>query len=152
LEAQKKFTRLLHREIFLHPGTPISTRARRGPGVGGGAQVDAEVIHTAKLRPSTVNRPYRDDKTIRRFWAKACAAAGVKYRFPRQLRHTYASWMLMGGEDVVWLSRQMGHKDVSVTMQRYVKFIRGQNPDAGMKAHAAWLASQKQAAGDEPRR
>jgi integrase len=142
LEAQKKFTRLLHREIFLHPGTPIHWRARHGKGAMGGAIQNAEVVDSGRLRPASVNKAYRNDKTIRRFWAKACAAAGVKYRYPRQLRHTYASWMLMGGEDIVWLSRQMGHRDVSVTMQRYVKFIPGQHQNAGMKAHAAWLASQ----------
>jgi integrase len=138
LKRQKPITRLLHKEIFLHPGTPISFRARRGVGCGGGAELAAEVIHTGRLRPTTMNKPYGSDKPIRTFWRAACEAAGVKYRFPRQLRHTYASWMLRAREDAGWVSKQMGHRDVAVTLQKYVKFIPGMNEGAGSKAAAAW--------------
>jgi integrase len=116
LQRQKPLTRMLHREIFLNPGT-----------------LDA----FGGLKPSTVNRPWNHDKAVRRRWKAACAAAGVRYRPPKQLRHTYASWMLMAGEVPMWVSRQMGHKDLGVTLRVYTRFISDMAPDAGMKAWSA---------------
>jgi integrase len=116
LQAQKPHTRLLHREIFLDPGT----RPRGND--------------KAHRRPP---QPWANDKQIRVRWAAALAAAGVRYRFPRQLRHTYASWMLMAREDPLWIARQMGHKDVSITLKVYAKYIPSMNPDAGMGAYRA---------------
>ncbi len=105
LQRQKPLTRLLHREIFLNPGTGIA---------------------------------WGHDKPIRNRWRAALAAAGVRYRFPRQLRHTYASWMLMAREDPMWIARQMGHRDVSITLKVYAKYIPAMNPDAGMAACRSW--------------
>jgi hypothetical protein len=104
--------------------------------------LNTEVIHTGQLRPSTVNKPYASDKPIRTFWAAACSAAGVKYRFPRQLRHTYASWMLKAGEDPSWVSRRMGHKNLAVTLEKYARDIPSMNQGAGMKAAQAFRDSQ----------
>jgi len=74
------------------------------------------------------------DKQIRVHWQEALRLAGVRYRFPRQLRHTYASWMLGAGESPMWVSNQMGHEDVSVTLKHYARFVPADNPNAGMKA------------------
>jgi integrase len=112
LQRQKPLTRLLHREVFLNPGAALARgRATRAAGL-----------------------PWNHDKPLRNRWQSACAAAGVRYRFPRQLRHTYASWMLNGGESPLWVSRQMGHADLGITLRVYAKFIADMAPDAGMKA------------------
>jgi integrase len=123
LQRQKAFTRLLHREVFLDPGT----RPRGND--------------KAKHRPP---QAWANDKQIRVRWTEALKAAEVRYRFPRQLRHTYATWMLMAREDPLWVSRQMGHKDVSVTLRIYVKYIPSMNPDAGMGAWRAITAAKPQ--------
>jgi integrase len=67
----------------------------------------------------------------------------VRYRFPRQLRHTYASWMLTFREDPLWIAKQMGHADVSETFKTYAKYIPSLNPDAGMGAYAMIVGSKK---------
>jgi integrase len=64
------------------------------------------------------------DKCIRQaMWAPALRRAGVRYRKPYQTRHTYASMMLMAGEHVMWVAKQMGHTDWSLTAKRYSRWI-----------------------------
>jgi integrase len=122
LGRQKPFTRMLHAEIFQDPGT----RPR-----GNDKALD---------RPIS---PWANDKQIRVRWREALVAAGVRYRFPRQLRHTYASWMLTFREDPLWIALQMGHADVSETFKTYAKYIPSLNPDAGMGAYAMIVGSKK---------
>jgi integrase len=38
------------------------------------------------------------------------------------MRHTYATLMLMGGEDPLFVSQQMGHKDVATTYRYYARW------------------------------
>lgn len=121
LQRQKAFTRLMHKEVFMDPGT----RPRGND--------------KAKDRPPA---PWGNDKQIRVRWKEACEAAGVRYRPPKQLRHTWATWMLMAREDPLWVSRQMGHRNVSITLNVYVKYIPSMNPDAGMGAWRAITAAK----------
>ena len=50
--------------------------------------------------------------------------AGVKARVLYNLRHTFASQLISKGADIVWVSKMLGHKDVSITLQIYTKFIQ----------------------------
>ena len=136
LQRQKGLTRLLHREIFLNPGAPVRYRTDEGKWTTAPREGLAR-------RESTVNRPWNMDKEIRVWWRRACLAAGVRYRFPRQLRHTYASWMLRFREEPMWISKQMGHASVKETLETYAKYIPSMSPDAGMGAYAAIMASRK---------
>lgn len=82
------------------------------------------------------------DKPIReRLWRPALKKAGVRYRRPYQTRHTYASMLLMAGEHIMWVSRQLGHKDWGFTARVYSRFMPDDMPEAGGKAEAAWSAS-----------
>jgi integrase len=92
------------------------------------------------LRPGT-DEPWGADKPFRLVWTAALAAAGVRYRFPRQLRHTFASWMLGGGENPLWVSQQLGHKNPAITLAVYARFIPGMWPDAGMRAYRGIMSS-----------
>jgi hypothetical protein len=40
------------------------------------------------------------------------------------MRHTYASLALAAGADIYWLSDQMGHKDIRVTLKHSARFQR----------------------------
>lgn len=136
LGRQKALTRLLHREVFLNPGAAVRYRDAEG-------KWHTPTGDDVARKPDTVNQPWRSDKEIRAWWRKACAAAGVRYRFPRQLRHTYASWMLKFREEPLWISQQMGHANVSETLETYAKYIPSMSPDAGMGAYAAIMAAKK---------
>lgn len=76
----------------------------------------------------------RRDLDIREFWKWGLKRAGVRYRNPYQTRHTYASMMLSAGENIAWISRQMGHSSILMTTKAYARYIKDSNPDAGGKA------------------
>ncbi|MEW5833001.1 MAG: tyrosine-type recombinase/integrase [Campylobacterota bacterium] len=37
-------------------------------------------------------------------------------------RHTFATIMISNNEDILWVSKMMGHKDSSITLQKYAKY------------------------------
>lgn len=91
-------------------------------------------------RPSTGERWSGDQALRHRMWIPALKRAGVRYRNPYQTRHTYATMMLMAGEHVMWVAKQMGHSDWGLTAKRYSRWIPSDMPDAGQKAVNAWSA------------
>jgi integrase len=46
-------------------------------------------------------------------------AAGLRQRGPHSLRHTYATLALGAGADVYYVSKQLGHKDINLTVGTY---------------------------------
>ena len=48
---------------------------------------------------------------------------GIKARPLYNIRHTFASQLISKGADIVWVSKMLGHKDVSITLKIYTKFI-----------------------------
>lgn len=91
----------------------------------------AEVFHNPKR-----NRPFDGDQDIRRvYWIPLLEEAGVEYRTPYQTRHTYASMMLMAGENPIWVSQQMGHTDLAMVNTRYGRWISEKDDSSGSKAN-----------------
>lgn len=79
--------------------------------------------------------PWTGDQQLRKtLFRPACIRAKVRYRYPYQLRHTFASMMLSAGEPIPWVAAQMGHSDPTVTMRVYYRFIPDAAPDAGARA------------------
>lgn len=65
-----------------------------------------------------------DRTTVRKALKAACRAAGIDPLSPHALRHTFASILIVGQrEDVVAVSRQLGHKKPSTTLDTYAKFF-----------------------------
>lgn len=90
------------------------------------------------LNPKTL-KPWTGDKQIREsFWRPALERAEVQYRYPYQLRHTYASTMLSAGENPTWLASQMGHKDWSEIRRRYAKWIPDTQHREGTLVESMW--------------
>lgn len=54
-----------------------------------------------------------------------CKKAAIRRRNQYQTRHTYASNMLMGGENPLFVARQLGHKDLHMLLRVYAKWIKG---------------------------
>jgi integrase len=68
--------------------------------------------------------PWEKDAQIRRtLWQPLCMRAGVRYRNPYQVRHTFASAELTQGANPWLLAQQLGHVDVEMVFKIYGKFI-----------------------------
>lgn len=63
------------------------------------------------------------DQMRKTIWVPLCPRAGVEYRNPYQVRHTYASGLLTAGENPWYVAEQLGHADVTMVFQTYGKFI-----------------------------
>lgn len=88
--------------------------------------------------PKTAAR-WGSDQSIRAgSWQRALKKAGVRYRYPYQMRHTFASQALSAGENVMWVARQMGHRDWTITAKKYARWIPSIVPDAGKKLEYVW--------------
>lgn len=55
-------------------------------------------------------------------------AAELDRRGPHQVRHTFASLLLQQGAPITYVSRQLGHKDPSITLSVYAHWL----PDNSM--------------------
>lgn len=87
------------------------------------------------LNPSS-REPWNTDAQIRKtLWQPLCKRAGVDYRNPYQVRHTYASSRLTAGANPWYLAEQLGHETVEMVFRHYGRFIRDdwQKPRAELR-------------------
>ncbi len=81
--------------------------------------------------------PWQSNASFARtYWKPLLLRAKVRYRQPYQLRHTYASTMISSGENIHWVANQLGHRDITMILRTYGKWIPSVDPDAGKKAEA----------------
>lgn len=93
------------------------------------------------MNPRT-GEPWLHDGPIRKTaWRPTLARAGVRYRYPYQTRHTFASTLLSAGENPVWVAKLMGHKDWTMIVKVYGRWIPSVAPDAGQKVAALWAGN-----------
>ncbi len=70
------------------------------------------------------NKPFQRIGSIKTtYWDPLLRRCGIRYRVPYNTRHTFASLMLRGGEDILWVSKMLGHTTVATTMKYYTKFV-----------------------------
>ena len=118
------------REVKLLPAAVAALKAQKTHTFMTGQ----EVFHNPRT-----SAPWEGDGAIRKTaWVYALKKAGVRYRRPYQTRHTYASMMLTAGENPVWVATQMGHRDWSMIIRVYGRWIPEADPNAGSKAAALW--------------
>ena len=97
-----------------------------------------EVFHNPRT-----GEPWLHDGPIRKTaWQPTLTRAGVRYRYPYQTRHTFASTLLSAGENPVWVASMMGHKDWAMIIKVYGRWIPSVSPDAGNKVAALWAADR----------
>ncbi len=82
--------------------------------------------------PNT-NKRWLDAGKIRRAWKVVLESAGVRYRYPYQTRHSYASMLLSNGENIAWIATQLGHINTEMVIRNYGKFIPDHNLTIGYK-------------------
>jgi len=103
------------REVDLNPAALAALEAQKPASLLAGDHI--------WLNPRT-GKAWETDAQIRKtLWVPLCARAGVRYRNPYQVRHTYASAMLTAGTNPWYVAQQLGHVDVQMVFRTYGKFI-----------------------------
>lgn len=64
-------------------------------------------------------KPYYSHDTITVQFKKLLKKRDERYLY--QLRHSFATMMITRGEDILWVSRMLGHKSSDITLKTYAK-------------------------------
>ncbi len=81
---------------------------------------------------SKEGRPIHPPNFMRRVWYPAQGAANVTPRNWHNLRHTFASQLLMAGENPLYVCQQMGHSRVTTTHNHYAHWIQEEKASRGV--------------------
>lgn len=81
-----------------------------------------------------------DERAFRRsFWTPTLKRLGIRYRRPYNMRHTYATIMLMAGMNHAFCAKQLGHS-IEMFQRTYSKWIDGEQNDREMDRLEATLS------------
>jgi integrase len=69
--------------------------------------------------------PYSQRK-VQRLVERVCKGAGLRVRNPHDLRHTYATIMLMAHQSPAYVQKQLGHSSIAITVDLYGHWIPGE--------------------------
>lgn len=61
-------------------------------------------------------------------WGNVQRRAGIRHRRPYQTRHTYACWCLTARGNLAFIAKQMGHKDFTMLVEVYAKWMDDESP------------------------
>jgi len=70
---------------------------------------------------------YSSSKISYTYWKPTLEKLNLPYRKMYLMRHTFISLMISNGEDILWVSKNVGHKDVSITFKEYARYIDDSN-------------------------
>ena len=90
-------------------------------------------------------KPLNDAWFRDRVWRPLLDKAGVRHVRVHDARHTYASLMLRRGVPIVYVSKQLGHSSIAVTVDLYGHFVPGAD-----RHHVEGLADAIETAGMQP--
>ncbi|MDR8049515.1 tyrosine-type recombinase/integrase [Burkholderia cenocepacia] len=89
---------------------------------------------------------WEDERAFRRsFWTPILKRLGIRYRRPYNMRHSYATAMLMAGMTPAFCARQLGHS-VDMFLTTYARWLDGRQDAIEM----ARLEASFNDAGDHP--
>lgn len=107
----------LERQKEQAPRTQLGSLA--GDVMSQAAPKDSQTV----LVDQTHGEPWADDKRFRNpFWVPMLRALGIRYRPPHNMRHTYATMLLMAGATPAYAAKQMGHS-VEMFLNVYSKWL-----------------------------
>lgn len=69
-------------------------------------------------------------------WRSVLSLASLSYRRFYNTRHSFASVMISKGENIMWVSKMLGHKNANITLNTYAKYV-----ESAQSARARFLDS-----------
>jgi integrase len=85
--------------------------------------------------------PWVEERAFRRsYWTPTLKRLGIRYRRPYNMRHTYATMLLMAGLRPAFCAKQLGHS-VEIFLRTYSKWLDGPQNDREMAQLEAALLS-----------
>lgn len=113
------------------PGTP--TRSSRRPDWRRGQRQYAYMSGGQVFLDPRTGTPWTDERAFgNTFWTPLLKLLGVRDRRPYNMRHTYATAMLMAGMTPAFCAKQLGH-GVALFLSTYSKWIDGAQNDVEMQ-------------------
>jgi integrase len=77
-------------------------------------------------------KPWHSEEAFQRvYWSRILKRLGLRYRRPYNMRHSYATSMLMAGMTPAFCAKQLGHT-VEMFLRTYAKWIDGNQNDFEM--------------------
>jgi integrase len=113
---------------ILHPIADDSAEWRPGATAGAGSVLHGLRRLTVRaLEPEAfvfqrAGKPVASME-VHRAWKRVLLAAGVRYRAPEQLRHTFASTMLSRNAPLLYVQQQGGWRSASVLLRTYARWL-----------------------------
>jgi integrase len=84
----------------------------------------------AWLFPGREGYPMLPDHFRCLVWIPPLKRAGLRYRKPHMLRHTFASMLIQAGECLAYVKEQLGHSSITITVDTYARLIPAANKAA----------------------
>ena len=83
--------------------------------------------------PNKVGNPINHNNLVNRYFNPALKATGLpRIRF-HDLRHTYASLLMMQVENIKYIQNQLGHSTPTVTLNVYAHLMKPVNHEAALR-------------------
>lgn len=77
-------------------------------------------------------KPFADFRCLAvTYWKPIFEELDIKYRNPYQMRHTFASMMISNGEDILWVSKMLGHTTSAMTLTMYARYVENKDKKRG---------------------
>lgn len=73
---------------------------------------------------SKFNKPYFSHIVIARSFKTLLEKLNIRHRNLYNLRHTFASNMIKENINLLWISKMLGHKNIAITQEIYIRFIK----------------------------
>ena len=70
----------------------------------------------------------RQDGNLRRVFHRICKGCGINGHKPYDLRATFATTHILLGTGTPWVSRNLGHKQLSTTETYYCRYLPANPP------------------------
>ncbi len=88
---------------------------------GSGEEVD--LLFSDPAEPN--GWPYSQRK-VQGLMKRICKKAGLRQRNPHDLRHTYATTLLMAHQSPAYVQKQLGHSSIGITVDTYGHWVPGE--------------------------